>query len=698
MPNPGVSAERYFHLDGYNGWRFANRSGEVEPEHLPGVVVSAEGLTLPRGGLPAGVVDARVMGRARARGLAFDRLGRAYAVSEDRRTFCLVAGCEVSAPDAWQLAPSKSRRLGGMACDGRQRLYVALPDEAEVRVLGISPARELTRIPMRRPVAVALNEGGGLVVLDNGQGDAPQVEGGLPVLRVARAGDALAVSPSGALAVVRRGATSIELGEPDGSGFRAIELGRPTLAAVALGRPEGPGIELVYVADRQSGRIVEWRVAGEAATPVSWSTQVGVWGALAFRGEQLVALGADCRLVPIDFEAHGFFERSRSFVVGPLDSGSLDTEWHRVTAELAQTPSAEAGVTVEILAADDCEAYDPALSASDGRWEPPRELVCARDGAAAELAFLAARGRYAYLRVTLHGDARHTPTLRWLRVEFPRNSYLRYLPAVYSEEPVSRALTGRFLSLFEASHVELSSKIDRLRRLFQPYSLEPEFFGWLAERLDVLLEPDWPEAKQRRALGDALWLFRRRGTAAALARLLLDHGGPGISIIEGHRQRARFFLGDVALGCGSVLPGGCAPPRVQLDRGVRLGAGRLDSRPFVEADALEQRGELTIYLPPAVSAEPKLVARVTRLLELEAPAGAEVRVVAVAAGSALGHGGRLGIDLALGQRPSWRLAAEGEAPPTGTSWAFGMLLGREPGLGTELGLGHGPRLGMDSRL
>jgi hypothetical protein len=84
-----------------------------------------------------------------------------------------------------------------------------------------------------------------------------------------------------------------------------------------------------------------------------------------------------------------------------------------------------------------------------------------------------------------------------------------------------------------------------------------------------------------------------------------------------------------------------------------------------------------------------VLARVTRIAELEAPAGSAVTVVLVGLRFGLGAGGRLGLDAALGAIAPWQLASDDSGPPQ-----FGpMLLVRDDG---ELGLGLGPRLGMDS--
>ncbi len=95
-------------------------------------------------------------------------------------------------------------------------------------------------------------------------------------------------------------------------------------------------------------------------------------------------------------------------------------------------------------------------------------------------------------------------------------------------------------------------------------------------------------------------------------------------------------------------------------------------------------------MPASVAVDATVLARVTRIAELEAPAGVAVNVVPVVARYGLGTGGRLGLDAALGAIAPWRLAAEAEVSPR----LVPMLLAGD----RELGLGIGPRLGTDSSL
>ncbi|HET7540943.1 MAG TPA: phage tail protein [Polyangiaceae bacterium] len=685
MQAAGHSAARFLHLDGWNGWRIVAPSA---------VTVTPDGLELPSGELPSGEVAPDVMAQVRARGLAFDHLGRMFAVRDDGRGFCRFADAAyITEPCLSGLEPGE--RVGGLAIDRRGRLFVALPKLRAVRAYRLSPSGELANIPMSRPVAVAVDGRDRIYVLDR---DGSSPSGGAPVgfdvVRLVRqAGDAIAVSEAGAIAIVTRLRSTLELAI-DGENFVAIELGRATLPAVAFA-PSTDGALRLYVADAPSGRIIEWEVSDGKARAVRWSAQVDAWRALAYRGQKLYGLGRACTAKALDFEQNGFYARSAAIVLGPLDASAKGTEWHRVIAQVSPDLSAAASVAVEVLASDDVSAYDATLGADDPRWESARELVSVRAGHPAELAFGAARGRYAWLRLTLHGDGRHTPRIRWLRIEFPRNSYLRLLPAIYSEDPTSRAFSARLLSLFEAENADLSQVIDDLYRLFAPMSGDPDFLPWLAARLDVLLEPDWTVERRRAVLARAIPLYRRRGTRQAFLEMLENYDISGVELIEGSRERALFRLGGAHLGCDAVLPGACSTPRMQLDRGIRLGTAQLGSRPYLEADPIvERRAELTLLLRPSTALDDAAFARIQRLAELEAPAGARVTVARGRARFGLGAGGRLGLDAALGGRAPWRLAGEGDVATS----AGAMLLAREVGMGGDLALGVGPRLGMDASL
>lgn len=675
MRGHGISAEKFLHLDGWNGWRLARASPEID--------IGEDGLTLGVGELPPPPpLLLRSSTRPRHRGLAFDASGRAIAVAETGRGLGDAASSCDGVPAPWGL--DERIRIGGMATDARGRLFVALPELGELRVLRLSPPGELARLPMNRPVAVAVDARGTIYVLDTAE-----VVVLSPSLRELRrvavpGGETIAASGAGDLLVVSGGSSEIHVAEPGGA-FAAFELGRPVLPAIAFENGDGGTL---CIGDEPSRRVVRW--SRPRLQPLAWSRTHGDYAALARRSTDpgLFALGPGLTVARLEFEADGFRSRRGEVILGPLDSGMPGVEWHRVTAMIRPEPDGASDVAVEVVASDDCTAFD-----LDARWGERRDFVAPGRGGPAELALRRVYGRHAYIRLTLRGDGRRAPTLRWLRVEYPRDSYLRYLPEMFSEDRESRDITARFLSIFEAEYADLGRRISELPRLFRPLASDPEYLPWLAARIGLLLDDRWPVEKQRDALARALPLYRRRGTRAAFETFLTDYGAPGLRVIEGFRERTTFILGHSAvLGCNAILQGGCNAPRVVLGRGIRLGTGRLDSRPYAEVDPLvEGRGELVVIVPLAVAARADVLDRVERIAALEAPAGASVRVVTVAPGFRLGIGARVGITTSLGAHRPWRLPA-GDDPPR----ALPMLLTREPRVGAELVVGRGSRLGMDS--
>ncbi|WP_437765350.1 phage tail protein [Sorangium sp. So ce281] len=692
----GVAAARFFHLDGWNGWRFARSAAPR------GVVFDRRGLHLPPAGLPPGVLVRP--GRAEPRGLAFDAAGAPSAGAEGGRGLCLVAGRAEPPPSCWGMPDGAEHRIGGIAADARGRMFLSLPDAGEVRIVRVSPPGEIARLPVGRPGGLALDGRGRLFVLDLAEGPGCARAGaasgaGVEVVAVCGAeGDAIAAAGDGLVAVVRAGDARLRFGR-GGASLAEIDLGRPALPAVAFDRAHlATGDEaFLFIGDLRSGRIVRWHVRGSKAVPTAWSAAVDAWSALAYRGGALFGLGAGSAVRPVTLEADGFHAREGRVVLGPLDAGLPETEWHRVTALVEPSPSAASGVRVEVLAVDepdDGEAWDLIAEDNDPRWTKAAELVAPAPGRPAELALRGARGRCAWVRLTLHGDGRRTPYVRWVRVEHPRASYLRYLPAIYSEDPLGRDLTARFLSLFEAAEVDLGASIARLGRLFAPLSADPGWLPWLAERLGVELDPAWPIPQQRAVLAAAMRVHRRRGTRAALEEVLGWYAGPGVRVVEAGQRGAAFLLGGaLPLGCATVLPHAGRLPRIVLGREPALGAARLERREGAAvAPLLPGRGEILVYVPPSAGASPERLARVQRVAEREAPAGTRVHVLTVAPRAALGLG-RLGLDAALGRRPPFRLPNAGEPAVPGPP-----LLTRGPGERAELALGLGPRLGMDATL
>jgi phage tail-like protein len=97
-----------------------------------------------------------------------------------------------------------------------------------------------------------------------------------------------------------------------------------------------------------------------------------------------------------------------------------------------------------------------------------------------------------------------------------KSRYLDYLPAIYQQDP----FLGQFLVPFDdvlAGFEDLLSDIDRY---FAPALTDSEFLPWLASWVALALDAEWDDAKRRQLIGEAVELYRWRGTRYGLERYL----------------------------------------------------------------------------------------------------------------------------------------------------------------------------------
>lgn len=162
-------------------------------------------------------------------------------------------------------------------------------------------------------------------------------------------------------------------------------------------------------------------------------------------------------------------------------------------------------------------------------------------------------GRYLWLRITLRGAKRKTPVLHAIRTTYPRPSVLDLLPAFWRADPEVARSMDQVLALFEGFFSELDLRIETLPLLFDPRACPDEALDWLAGFIALTLDRRLDEARRRTLVREGASLFRQRGTAPGLARLLTILAGARVDIVEAFRQRPK----DVAVigGPDAILGG-----------------------------------------------------------------------------------------------------------------------------------------------
>jgi phage tail-like protein len=409
---------------------------------------------------------------------------------------------------------------------------------------------------------------------------------------------------------------------------------------------------------------------------------------LAFDGKGGAALLDKLGGIVYALQESATFATEGSVIIGPLDSEQYRCVWHRVILDGEVQP----GTIVQV---DTCSADAPKLQAQietmpDDRWDT-RQMHGEVGVGRWDCLIRSQPGRYLWLRLTFYGDQQHTPSLSAIRVEYPRQSSLRYLPAVFREDAESAEFLDRFLSIIDEFWRQIGVKLDSILRLLNPLGTPAEFLPWLASWLGLVLEQNWSEDVKRRLIKNAHRLFKLRGMPAGLKLHIKLITGREPHILEHFKLRRWLFLSKGRLG-DQVLFGAEVMDRLQLDVHDEIGSFQLIDRGDPLLDPLAtyaHRFALYITLPNADEDDQRMI---KEIVELAKPAHTQAEVVFVKPGLCLGRELFVGVNMVIGEYPS------GVTLSKGTLGEGLVLSAGDGGTSANIQVGQKVRMGINARL
>ncbi|MCY0906011.1 phage tail protein [Arthrobacter sp. H14-L1] len=511
-------------------------------------------------------------------GLAFDRWCRAY------RSWPAEGRVDVyDADSASENTPAASPCAGvlghpaGLAVDRAQRLYVAEPATRSVLVVDLWAQRLLRRVQMgrRRPVdaapdcgrvAVLLHHPDSLVFLEGRSSPRPGPALINPRCLPGLVPDRLA---AGLLVLWRGGAHGV-IASPDGTVQLEVD-GATAIASTAQGLlvvARAPGLSFRRFQHDDDG----WLELEPASAPAFDGGAVAVSPA----GRIVFTTPAGFATTAGSAARH---EPDGTVVTYRLDSGRSRTRWGRVFLDACLPAGTNA--TLRFLTGDDEDVLDPLEASAPGRVtrtvphpeltpplpsqsllaavelnttlfrrptgrEQPWQQISPEDGFETyESQVNAAPGRYLWLEMHLAGTVQTSPRIRAVRIERPGHQLLSSLPRAWSRDDGDTEFIHRFLAPLEGTLYELDWRAAERAILLDPRTTPQEALPWLAGFAGLVLDRRWPEPARRALIAEAYRLFARRGTRAALIRILELYLGRAPVIIEAWQLRG---LGGMVLG------------------------------------------------------------------------------------------------------------------------------------------------------
>ncbi len=268
-----------------------------------------------------------------------------------------------------------------------------------------------------------------------------------------------------------------------------------------------------------------------------------------------------------------------TYISQALDSKTYQCQWHRVLLR-ARVPSG-CTITVNTFTSESCKSIDEITNLPPSRWATG--ITDAQtDSCEWDCLIFSAPGRYLWLQLTLAGEGVTTPCIEKIKIFYPRNSSLQYLPSVYREDPVSADFLDRYLSIFDTLRDCTSRQISAIPCFLDPKSTPAnhrnqggnDFLSWLAGWLGLSLQNNWPIEKRRKLVEQSHHLFDRRGTVEGVKLQVELYAGVRPQVLEFFRLRRFLMLNSATLGDCSTLFGTGVLNRLEV--GVNSTIGKFE--------------------------------------------------------------------------------------------------------------------------
>jgi phage tail-like protein len=306
---------------------------------------------------------------------------------------------------------------------------------------------------------------------------------------------------------------------------------------------------------------------------------------------------------------------------------------------------------------------------------------------------------YLWIGVEFSSAGLSSPELSQMRIDFDHETYLQYLPPIFSENCRPRLFLARFLSLFEGLFSEVEGSISELATLFDPKAVPAKWLSWLAGWLAVDLKEDWDDARKRQTISEAFQTYAWRGTAVGLRQALRRFAGVEARIEEPILNAAWWSLpsdqaafplqtGNSVLGFTTML----APAEAQ---GAVLGTTAIldQSRLITDEDFgaplfedVAHQFSVLVYRGQVNTQQKRN--ELCTLIDREKPAHTAYRLCIVEPRMRIGFQARVGIDTVVA------------GPPTSTTLGELTAFGSEMILGGAVPgrIGEQSRIGQTTRL
>ncbi len=230
------------------------------------------------------------------------------------------------------------------------------------------------------------------------------------------------------------------------------------------------------------------------------------------------------------------------YISKALDSGVSETVWSRVKFDIVLPKDTmvvfsyfasdsdlldynKESMTVDKYIQDDTVMLIDKLNALESFWieerKNPKDILISK-----------AKGRYLWFKLELISKGRAVPRIQGMELEFPRESFVDYLPEFYRSHTESFSFLDRFLGMYQSIILDLQEEIVSISRYLDSDVTTTEFLQWLSEWVAIDNVFQWKEQKLREFIKQSFSIYKLKGTKEGLEKVIELYLGQKPMIVE----------------------------------------------------------------------------------------------------------------------------------------------------------------------
>ncbi len=239
---------------------------------------------------------------------------------------------------------------------------------------------------------------------------------------------------------------------------------------------------------------------------------------------------------------------SAIYISKPFDSLQSGTVWHRLRLKIDLPNSAS--YTLKIYADDSPEiklprnekTKDNVLDLNDyildstidiGRKLDIFDAIGAKSyESPTDILLYGLKGRYLWICLEIVSYERVPVVIDSVKIEFPKITFMDYLPEIYRKNETENSFLTRFLGIFQSIYVDLEDEIDFVALNFDPDRTTKDFLSWIASWLSVKDAAIWGEKRLRKLIKESVKIYKMKGTKRAISRIVEEYIGIEPIIVE----------------------------------------------------------------------------------------------------------------------------------------------------------------------